>query len=165
MTSTSYAPIFWVIPPASFCAICVCLILSNKVVFPWSTWPIIVIIGGRFSLFSISFKFEKSLRVFLTSSWIGMILTPNLSPTLTAVSISKTWLMLTITPSKNNVLMISVSETYICSANSCTEIGFDRNISSGFSIRKSFSDSLFLAFLLPFFVLFVLCFFIVFGSS
>jgi translation initiation factor IF-2 len=45
---TLYAPICWVIPPASpsTTSISASLILSNKDVFPWSTWPITVIIGG-----------------------------------------------------------------------------------------------------------------------
>ena len=61
--------------------------------------------------------FEKSLRVFLTSSSLAIIFIPNLSPTLIAVLMSKTWLIFTIIPSKNNVLIISVSDTYIFSAN------------------------------------------------
>ncbi len=44
---TCVAPMACVIPPASFCAIAVCLILSSRLVFPASTCPKTVIIGWR----------------------------------------------------------------------------------------------------------------------
>lgn len=52
-TLTWNAPIFYVIPPTSPSAILEFLNLSNKVVFPWSTCPIIVTIGGLVIGFSL----------------------------------------------------------------------------------------------------------------
>ena len=43
------APICCVIPPNSWATTLVSLKASNRVVFPWSTWPIIVTTGGRFT--------------------------------------------------------------------------------------------------------------------
>lgn len=46
----------WVIPPASPLATEAERRLSNSVVFPWSTWPIIVTMGG------LRGSFEASMR-------------------------------------------------------------------------------------------------------
>ena len=45
-TGTWYAPMCWVIPPASPSTTLVLRIKSSKVVFPWSTWPMTVITGA-----------------------------------------------------------------------------------------------------------------------
>lgn len=55
--------------------------------------------------------------------------------------------MFTIIPSKNSVLIMSVSDTYNFSASSCTDIALDNVISVGFSPNNSFPES-FLPFLL-----------------
>ena len=62
-----YAPVCWVIPPNSVSKILLFLIWSINVVFPWSTWPIIVTIGalltksfGSFTTFNLSNKFCAS---------------------------------------------------------------------------------------------------------
>ena len=44
---TWYAPMCWVMPPASPAATSVSRIASSSEVLPWSTWPMIVITGGR----------------------------------------------------------------------------------------------------------------------
>ncbi len=41
------APIDYVIAPNSASALCECLNASSSVVFPWSTWPMIVTTGAR----------------------------------------------------------------------------------------------------------------------
>ena len=46
-TGTENAPICWVIPPASPFATDVDRRVSNSVVLPWSTCPMIVTTGGR----------------------------------------------------------------------------------------------------------------------
>lgn len=46
------APICWVIPPNSVETILLFLNASRRLVFPWSTWPMIVTIGGRGFSFS-----------------------------------------------------------------------------------------------------------------
>jgi hypothetical protein len=52
---TLYAPMCCVMPPASPAATRALRIASSSEVFPWSTWPIIVMIGGR-SLSSAGFS-------------------------------------------------------------------------------------------------------------
>ena len=47
LTSTWYAPMCCVIPPASVSTTRVLRIASSSVVLPWSTWPMIVTTGGR----------------------------------------------------------------------------------------------------------------------
>ena len=46
-TSTWYAPMCCVMPPASVATTCALRIASSSVVLPWSTWPMIVTTGGR----------------------------------------------------------------------------------------------------------------------
>ena len=70
-----------------------------------------------------------------------------------------------MTPSKKSVLIISVSDTYIFSANSWTEIGFDKKISVGFSLVDSSPAAFFRLNFLFFLALLPPCFFIVFASS
>ena len=45
--SVWYAPMCWVIPPASVSTTAALRIASSSVVLPWSTWPMIVTTGGR----------------------------------------------------------------------------------------------------------------------
>ncbi len=47
LTSTWYAPMCCVIPPASVSTTAVWRIASSRDVLPWSTWPMIVTTGGR----------------------------------------------------------------------------------------------------------------------
>ena len=47
LTSTWYAPMCCVIPPASVATTRVLRMASSSVVLPWSTWPMIVTTGGR----------------------------------------------------------------------------------------------------------------------
>ena len=47
LTSTWYAPMCCVMPPASVATTRVWRIASSSVVLPWSTWPMIVTTGGR----------------------------------------------------------------------------------------------------------------------
>jgi hypothetical protein len=46
-TSTWYAPMCWVMPPASPAATLVSRMASRSDVLPWSTWPMTVITGAR----------------------------------------------------------------------------------------------------------------------
>ncbi len=46
-TSTEYAPMCWVMPPASPSATCALRMASSNDVLPWSTWPMMVTTGGR----------------------------------------------------------------------------------------------------------------------
>ncbi len=47
LVSTRYAPMCWVIPPASPATTSLSRILSRSEVLPWSTWPMTVTTGGR----------------------------------------------------------------------------------------------------------------------
>ena len=117
--STSYAPICWVIPPASSSTTFVFLMKSRRVVFPWSTWPITVITAGLIfgsSLYLI--KFARSSSKFSCS--IAIPLCPISSTTKIAVSWSITSFIVATTPSDIRFLTTSPPLTAINFASSPT---------------------------------------------
>ena len=59
----------WVMPPASVATTAVSRIASSSVVLPWSTWPMIVTIGGR-STRLLGMVLEDDLLLFLV---VGML--------------------------------------------------------------------------------------------
>ena len=59
--STWYAPMCWVMPPASPATTLEERIRSNKRVLPWSTWPMTVTTGGR-GLWSASSSSSSSSK-------------------------------------------------------------------------------------------------------
>ena len=87
----------WVIPPASPSATRVERIRSNKDVFPWSTCPMMVTIGERFSKSdsSISSSLSKSSSSKVASSTS----TSKSAARSAAVSPGMTWLMVAMVPS------------------------------------------------------------------
>ena len=104
---TWYAPICCVIPPASPVTTRELRIASNNVVLPWSTCPMIVTTGGRFSKSSS----ESSITIFSNSVTSVKILSFTSNPASSAnnstVSRSNVWLTVAIIPSINNCLTIS----------------------------------------------------------
>ena len=121
-----YAPILWVIPPCSESTTFDPLIASNIDVFPWSTWPKIVITGDLKVIWS-SFKLEESnsdFSVFFESLFGFKTLNPNSWATRTATSNSMISLMFAITPWRINSLITSEGGISIISdkspAVSCT---------------------------------------------
>ena len=95
--STSYAPICCVIPPASPSTTFVFLIKSNKVVLPWSTWPMTVITAGL-DLASSSYWIKLAISSSKFSFLIAIPLCPISSTTKIAVSWSIKSLMFATTP-------------------------------------------------------------------
>mmetsp|Transcript_80262 Transcript_80262/g.227251 ORF Transcript_80262/g.227251 Transcript_80262/m.227251 type:complete len:218 (-) Transcript_80262:155-808(-) len=89
-TSTVYAPIRCVMPPASEAATLRLRIVSRSVVFPWSTWPMTVTTGGRgCASLCVSAKKPRLLAV-LTSSSSNNTSKPYFSATLEQRSRSRT---------------------------------------------------------------------------
>ena len=65
-----YAPICWVIPPASPLVTRELRKVSSKVVLPWSTCPMIVTTGGRATKFSsLISSGSKNLSISAISTW------------------------------------------------------------------------------------------------
>ena len=86
----------WVIPPCSPETTLVLLKASKSEVFPWSTWPIIVTIGGRgFNLDSSTLSFFSKLSVGVCSI---TAVCPNSLTIYSAVSLSMEWFIVAFTP-------------------------------------------------------------------
>ena len=116
---TSYAPICWVMPPLSPETTLEFLILSNKEVFPWSTWPIIVTIGDLMSFFSAFISFD--IRSFSRSSIFSLLkLWPNSVTKISAVSASIDSFIVAIIPIFINDFIKSPDFSVILFANSFT---------------------------------------------
>ncbi|MPM75502.1 hypothetical protein SDC9_122495 [bioreactor metagenome] len=113
---TLYAPMCWVIPPASPSITLVLRILSSSDVLPWSTCPITVTIGGRGN--KSSGLSSSSAMASITSALTNLVLYPNSSATILMVSASKRWLMATITPRFMHVAITLVTGTSIMFAKS-----------------------------------------------
>ena len=119
--STWYAPICWVIPPASPDATLDVLIKSKSEVLPWSTWPITVTTGGLNSnigsVTSSIFNNDSGSFSFAASG-----LWPISSTAIIAVSWSSTWLIVTIIPIPIKIFITSPAFTDILWARSATDI-------------------------------------------
>src|SRR5665213_3227151 len=108
-------------PPASPETTSVERSASSSEVLPWSTWPMMVTIGGRDS--SVSGASSSPLRPTSTSaSETRLILWPNSAATSSAVSGSMVWLIVAITPIFISALMTSTLRSAMRLANSWTVI-------------------------------------------
>ena len=116
-TTTLYAPICCVIPPASPPATSASRIASSKLVFPWSTCPMTVTTGGRGFKLSLVSSFATSSTI--SSSSDTTLTTPlNVSASVVAVGTSSAWLMLANTPRSRSVFKRSFARTSSFSASS-----------------------------------------------
>ncbi len=106
----------WVIPPASPAITFVLRILSSREVFPWSTCPITVTMGGRDVRSSGSSS--SSAIASITSALTYWVLKPYSSATMLMVSASRRWLIATITPRLIQVEITLVTGTFIMLARS-----------------------------------------------
>ena len=109
----------WVMPPASPATTRVLRMWSSSEVLPWSTWPITVTTGGR-GRCSPSTCSERSRCFSTSSSATSFTRWPNSSTTRVAVSWSKAWLMVAITPMSMSFLMTSPAFTLMPWASSPT---------------------------------------------
>ena len=74
-TSTWWAPMAWVMPPASPAATLVWRMASSREVLPWSTWPMMVTTGGRgiFSPATSLALFHGHLDILLEGDDVGEV--------------------------------------------------------------------------------------------
>src|SRR4030067_386145 len=111
LCSTSYAPMCWVIPPASWSITWLARIASKSDVFPWSTWPMIVTTGGRATRSSSrsaswSMRLSISGATFSTSKPYSWARRP-------AASASRSWFTVVGIPISISFLMTSPALTPI----------------------------------------------------
>ena len=145
LCSIWYAPICCVIPPNSPDTTLALLRTSNTEVFPWSTWPITVIIGGLFFKFSV---LESFIFWIISSAFVSRIgLCPNSLAKYSAVSAAKVWLIVTVTPIPSKCFITLEDCSAILLANSLTVIasGIFMSLLTGFkfSLLSSLLISLF----------------------
>ena len=151
LTLTLYAPICWVIPPASPSITFVFLIASNNEVFPWSTCPITTTTGGLLikssSLSSLSSN-KISSSVFM-SFFFAVI--PYSEATRYAISKSISLLIVAITPKFSNFVIRSPLVIFISAAKSLTEItgGIVISVNLNIFCLTLFSGFTFFSLLLP----------------
>ena len=112
----------WVIPPASPLATLVFLIVSKRVVLPWSTCPIIVTTGGlsikSSSLSTISNSSKLTSSIVL--SFFNVLL--KSATKILAVSKSREALIFTSIPKAINFFINVAAGTFKAPANSATVI-------------------------------------------
>ena len=117
---TWYAPMCWVMPPASPAATWVWRIASSREVLPWSTWPITVTTGGRSTRSPSS---SSSTTGSSTSSsaavTISILRSNSLAIDSTDSSVS-VWVRVAISPSFIRALITSAAESPRLSATSRT---------------------------------------------
>ena len=121
-TLTRYAPMCWVMPPASPSVTLVLRIASSSEVLPWSTWPITTTTGSRGSRSSSrSSRSSNSCSSMVT--WTSFsTLQPISSATIAAVSKSMISETDAMTPSLIRPLMTSAAVRFMRLASSPTEI-------------------------------------------
>ena len=121
-----YAPICWVIPPASDWVTCVFLIESSKEVLPWSTWPITVTTGGlglrSLSLSSFKRPYSSSTDWSRFGASISISI-PSSSASKIQVSSSILWFWFAITPRPISFVITVETDTPNWLAKSFTVIG------------------------------------------
>ena len=109
----------WVMPPASPAATSVSRIASSSEVLPWSTWPMIVITGGR----SISSSSVSSKAGSSSASSVAPIMSTFLSKDSASTSIASSdsvWVSVAISPSSISFLITSGAPSWSDSATSLT---------------------------------------------
>ena len=108
-----------VMPPASPAATSVSRMASSSDVFPWSTWPMMVITGGRsISSSSVSSKAGSS-STSSAAEWIVTFLS-NASASTSMASSESVCVSVAISPSSMSFLMTSGAESLSDSATSLT---------------------------------------------
>ncbi len=109
----------WVMPPASPPATSACRIASSSEVLPWSTWPMMVTTGARGSR-SRSSSTSPSMPISTSDSDTRRTRWPNSWITSSAVSASRIWVTLAITPIFISDLMTSPVRVAMRLASSAT---------------------------------------------
>ena len=115
-----YAPMCWVIPPASPSITLVLRRRSRSEVLPWSTCPMTVTIGGRVMRSSSRSTSSSCVTASTTSALTKSVLYPNSSATISIVSASRRMLIETMSPILIHVAMTCVTGTSIMLARSLT---------------------------------------------
>ena len=134
-----------VIPPNSPETTFALLKTSNTEVFPWSTWPITVTIGGLFFKFS---DLDSFIFWIISSAFVSLIgLWPNSFTKYSAVSAANVWLIVTVTPIPNKCLITLLDCSAILLDSSLTVIasGIFTSLFTGFKLSwiSSLVSSLF----------------------
>ena len=119
LSTTLYAPMCCVIPPASPSMTLVLRILSSSDVLPWSTCPMTVTIGGRGTRDASSSTSSSAIASWMSAD-TNSTLYPNSSATTTIASASRRWLIETIRPRFMQAEITSLTETSIIVASSLT---------------------------------------------
>ncbi len=138
---TWYAPMCCVMPPASPAATSVWRMASRSDVLPWSTWPRIVITGGRSSSAESSSTYSGSATTSSAACWISTFLSSPSARTSMASSES-VWVRVAISPSSISFLMTSGGGTPSDSATSltvapdCTGETRTSSATSGLAVRS-----------------------------
>ena len=96
----------WVMPPASPAATSVSRMASSSEVLPWSTWPRMVITGGRSSRADSSSSYSGSATTSSAACWIS-ILRSRPSASTSIASSERVWVSVAISPSSISFLMTS----------------------------------------------------------
>ena len=109
----------WVIPPASPAATSVSRIASSSDVLPWSTWPMIVITGGRSTSSSSESSKTGSSSSASAAPTMSTFLSNDSASTVMASSES-VWVRVAISPSSISFLITSGEESWSDSATSLT---------------------------------------------
>ena len=150
-TDTLYAPICWVIPPASPSITFVFLIASRSDVLPWSTCPITTTTGALWTKSSaLSSDSSNNISSSLTSSFL-LAVTPNSPATKKAVSKSSSWFIVAIIPNPISFVITSPLVFFNSAARSLTLMFSGIVISVNLNIFCLFLSSVFFWFLrLPF---------------
>ena len=109
----------WVMPPASPAATSVSRMASSSEVLPWSTWPRMVITGGRSSRVDSSSSYSGSATTSSAACWIS-ILRSRPSASTSIASSERVWVSVAISPSSISFLMTSGAAMPSDSATSLT---------------------------------------------
>ena len=137
-TRTRYAPMCWVMPPASPSVTLVWRITSKIEVLPWSTWPITTTTGARGVKAASSSALSSMIRSSMVTTTSFSTLAWNSSATSTAVSKSMVSLTVANTPKPISFLMTSGAVAFSRRANSPTVISSGTSMVMRFS-RRCFS--------------------------
>ena len=112
----------WVMPPASPETTLVLRIASSSEVLPWSTWPMMVTIGGRGCRLPSSSPEAWTITSSTSDSETRTTLWPNSSTMSAAVSGSMAWFCVAMMPFCIRVLTTAATRSAMRLASSCTVI-------------------------------------------
>ena len=120
LVRTSYAPMCWVIPPASAAVTFDIRIKSSKDVLPWSTCPMMVTIGALSR--SSSSVSATSSSISSSMDLVNSTSKPNSSAMIVIASASRRWLMDTNIPRDKQAEIIWLTDTSKSAAKSLAEM-------------------------------------------